>query len=172
MSDPDVQIQRTEVGIVATVNLGGATPPVVLPVVCDNDTERDLAAELMGTLARRAQALIAEGVNALTAVSGEYELLSARMDAERLARTPGRAAMVLGEVLVERRAQDTEWGQRHDDTHDARDWLTVLGKHTGRAAGAALNNDWDPYRRQLVIVAAVAVAAVEAFDRVRETHDA
>jgi hypothetical protein len=76
-------------------------------------------------------------------------------------------ASVLGEVMAERRAQDSEWGgPAHDDAHSEDKWVALLVRHLGLAVndgGEAA--DLARYRRQMVRVAALAVAAVEALDR-------
>lgn len=85
---------------------------------------------------------------------------------------------ILAEVSAERERQDSLFGGAcHDDTHSATDWVAILIRHLGLAvddgspAGVCFMNDHcagaDParYRRQMVRVAAVAVAALETFDR-------
>lgn len=85
---------------------------------------------------------------------------------------------ILTEVSAERDRQDGMFGgATHDDTHTATDWVSILVRHLGLAvddgspAGVCLMNDHvagaDPkrYRRQMVRVAAIAVAAVEVWDR-------
>jgi hypothetical protein len=85
---------------------------------------------------------------------------------------------ILAEVSAERTRQDTLFGgAAHDDTHSATDWIAIIVRHLGLAtddgspAGICLINDGcagaDPvrYRRQLIRVAAIAVAALETFDR-------
>lgn len=60
---------------------------------------------------------------------------------------------------AERDAQDAEWGgQQHDQDHTPNDWIAYITKHAGKAAGG---ND---FRAQMVKVAALAVAAIEAHD--------
>lgn len=85
---------------------------------------------------------------------------------------------ILAEVSAERNRQDGLFGgAAHDDAHSAADWVSIIVRHLGLAvddgspAGVCMMNDHcagaDPvrYRRQLVRVAAVAVAALEVFDR-------
>jgi hypothetical protein len=71
---------------------------------------------------------------------------------------------IFEEIDVERRAQDEKWGGAdHDDRHGSYDWIAFIARHTG----LAVCRPWDPavFRRQMVRVAALAVAAVEWVDR-------
>jgi hypothetical protein len=71
----------------------------------------------------------------------------------------------LKEVLHKREEQDSEWGgPAHDDEHSLSDWLTYIDKQLGRA-GEAVVTDTAEYRRRLVDIAALALAAMESFDR-------
>lgn len=76
----------------------------------------------------------------------------------------GNRQDIYAEIDQERTAQDAEWGGvQHDDTHSAGDWLTFLRKHWTLA-----NNETavgPGFRRQMIRVAALAVATVEWFDR-------
>lgn len=75
-----------------------------------------------------------------------------------------RADMLI-EVAEERERQEARYelaNRRHDSTA----WSTILLKHAGRVAEASLDSDPIMYRRALIRVAAIAVAAVEALDRV------
>lgn len=74
---------------------------------------------------------------------------------------------VLNEVLKERTAQDTKWGEQN---HDPFLYLTILMEEVGEAAKDALQtkfggSDLTKLRKELVQCAAVAVAAVECLDR-------
>lgn len=75
---------------------------------------------------------------------------------------------IFQEIAAERERQDFQWGgEGHDDTHDERDWLLYIRKQMARAWRAApftgvLMTD---YRSRLVKIAALAVAALESFDR-------
>jgi NTP pyrophosphatase (non-canonical NTP hydrolase) len=80
---------------------------------------------------------------------------------------------VLAEVGAERARQDERWGEQN---HAPIAWIAILGEELGEAAQAALNLTWlersgfddrQPLRRELIQVAAVAVAAVESLDRGR-----
>lgn len=71
------------------------------------------------------------------------------------------------EVHDERVAQDQKHGgPSNDDKYSSRDWLAFIVKHAGRTVTQqrGLRN----FRRQMIRIAALAVAAVEWCDR-RET---
>ena len=74
---------------------------------------------------------------------------------------------LLQEVVAERAAQDQEWGGRpHDDGHGVAEWVALLARHVGLAMNdGATTEDPVRFRRQMVRVAAVALAALEAFER-------
>ena len=82
---------------------------------------------------------------------------------------------IFAEIGRERQAQDEKWGgPAHDDKHTSYDWIAYLVRHTGKAVCWP----WDAqvFRRQMVRVAALAVAAIEWVDRaqakqVRESVD-
>jgi hypothetical protein len=91
------------------------------------------------------------------------------MDSERL-RSLNR---VIGDVALERARQDDRWGEQN---HAPAWWLVILGEEYGEACRAALDSrpgaltgvaTLADYRAELVQVAAVAVAAIEALDRGR-----
>lgn len=78
---------------------------------------------------------------------------------------------VLQEVLEERAKQHLKWGQQD---HAPAEWLMILGEEVGEANKAALETFfgyegasrlYSEYRKELIQVAAVAVAMVESLDR-------
>ena len=74
-------------------------------------------------------------------------------------------SVALLDLNTERKRQDQKWGEQN---HEPMKWLAILGEEYGEACAAILDNrEPEPwrYRDELVQVAAVAVAAVEAFDR-------
>lgn len=74
-----------------------------------------------------------------------------------LARSIG--ASPLPEIRAERVRQDREWGGlEHDRSHSPSDWIALITQHAGRALGR-------DFRRQMIQIAALAVAAVETYDR-------
>ena len=71
---------------------------------------------------------------------------------------------VYDEIRQERKAQDKKWGgAAHDDVHTQFDWCEFIRHHTNRAVGGRKKDD---YRKQMIRVAALAVAAVQSFDRI------
>lgn len=69
---------------------------------------------------------------------------------------------VYAEIKVERASQDAKWGgPDHDDEHESEDWFSFIQEHLDRAENP------DVYRMQMIRVAALAVAAIESFDRKR-----
>jgi beta-xylosidase len=73
---------------------------------------------------------------------------------------------ILRDIADERFAQDSKWGgAAHDDTHSRHDWIDLIDHHLDRCIGLVNNHDHVGYRKQLIRVAALAVAAVESFDR-------
>jgi NTP pyrophosphatase (non-canonical NTP hydrolase) len=80
---------------------------------------------------------------------------------------------VIDEVQKERDNQDTKWGEQN---HCPKVWALILGEEVGEVskelldAGEFVNGkfqvkDTTEYRKELIQVAAVAIAAVEALDR-------
>lgn len=73
------------------------------------------------------------------------------------------------QIEDERRHQDQQWGgPDHDDDLEYRDWDMILTRLT-KAAYDAYAGDSDKgsheWRRRLIQIAAVAIAAAESFDR-------
>lgn len=69
---------------------------------------------------------------------------------------------ILPEIVAERERQDGQWGgDEHDDRHSPEEWAALIAKHLGRGV-YALEEDT---RRSWVVVAALAVAALESADR-------
>ncbi|MHC4188374.1 MAG: hypothetical protein ACYSUB_01640 [Planctomycetota bacterium] len=68
---------------------------------------------------------------------------------------------VLEEIQAERDYQDRLWGTEFDDQNDLDNWIRYIVTYSARAAQAPSEQQ----RRDMVKVAAIAVAACEAFDR-------
>jgi hypothetical protein len=95
---------------------------------------------------------------------------------EHLAQMTGNAILysdpksdIWEEIKTERASQDKRWGgPQHDDTHTARDWCYFLITKTGKAMGLSFMSDdisARTWRKCMVQVAALAVAAIESYDR-------
>jgi NTP pyrophosphatase (non-canonical NTP hydrolase) len=69
---------------------------------------------------------------------------------------------IASEVLDERERQDRKWGEQN---HDPLVWLSILGEEFGEVSKAVLEANAPAYREELIQVAAVAMAMVQAFDR-------
>ena len=74
---------------------------------------------------------------------------------------------LFSEINVERQMQDALWGgPQNDDQHSARDWVAILCRHVGLSMDdGQIPVDSVRFRRQMVRVAALAVAAIESIDR-------
>lgn len=69
-----------------------------------------------------------------------------------------RRRAIFDEVNTERNRQDRKWGgKQHDSQHGVDDWVGYIYEHAQRA----LDRDEQVTRKQLVRVAALAVAALE-----------
>lgn len=65
------------------------------------------------------------------------------------------------EIKRERVRQDAQWGgPAHDDTHDQTDWESYIEKQTMLA-----DHNPSSHRERMIKVAALAVAAIESYDR-------
>ena len=75
---------------------------------------------------------------------------------------------VMIDINEERYRQDKKWREQN---HDPFAWLVILGEEYGEACKEALEENNCDYRKELVEVAAVAVAAIECLDRlsIKET---
>ena len=77
--------------------------------------------------------------------------------------TTGSVRDVFDEIVKERIAQDEKWGgSPHDDMHSIFDWVKFIRYHANRAVGGRAKDD---YRKQMIRVAALAIAAIQAYDR-------
>ena len=86
-------------------------------------------------------------------------------------------ANVLSEVASERWRQDQRWGgPAHDDAHSYEEWQDFID-HQVAAANLEILNETDAeaaqmWRRRMVKIAALAIAAVQSSDRRRATVEA
>lgn len=98
----------------------------------------------------------------------------------------GQTERVLDDVRSEReRQQSVEgWTPQHDDVHSVSEWVTLITQYLGRGIDAAMEAERyqeaglsasyeaqvSMYRRRLVQVAALTIAAVESLDRLEVAH--
>lgn len=66
------------------------------------------------------------------------------------------------EVAAERDRQDRKWGAQR--CHPPDRWIVILGEEFGEVCEARNDHDTAGYRAELIQVAAVALAAIEALD--------
>lgn len=70
---------------------------------------------------------------------------------------------VLRDIAEERAQQDAKHGgPSHDDTHSDFEWDWIINRHLERVIAATTTGK---RRQQLVRVAALAIAAIESYDR-------
>ncbi len=74
---------------------------------------------------------------------------------------------VAKQVKLERANQDMKWGTQN---HDPEWWINILGEEFGESAKAVLeatfgDEPWSEYRKELIQVAATAIAAIQCLDR-------
>lgn len=73
-------------------------------------------------------------------------------------RTPALTEAVMARVVAERGRQDAKFGLQNN----SRDrWIVIEAEEFGEAARALCENDITAYEKEMIEVAAVAVAAVE-----------
>jgi hypothetical protein len=77
----------------------------------------------------------------------------------------------IDDINQEREAQDKEWGPGNDDSHLGWHWNAILTTRLGQFARSLWHGDEQVYRKRLVQIAAVAVAAIEAYDRTPKQYD-
>ena len=100
---------------------------------------------------------MAAGHPAIPATAGrerQVEIMAGRLET-RLHRED-----ILDEIKAERMEQDKQWGgPSHDDHHTTTDWMRYI---TYQAQQSVNPNE---FRERMVKVAALAVAAIESYDR-------
>ena len=84
---------------------------------------------------------------------------------------------ILSEVIQERCRQEAKWGEQN---HKPVEWCAILGEEVGEVNKAALeahfkqyykdNDQLADYRRELIQVAAVAVAMIQSLERNKPTY--
>jgi len=76
---------------------------------------------------------------------------------------------VFDDIRIEREAQDIRWGgEAHDDQHAPEEWLDFIWRQVDRANDLIGTRADEEYRKRLIKIAALAVAAVESLDRYHE----
>lgn len=98
------------------------------------------------------------GINLVSPVDVCQDLLDARAERDKLREEAER----LRDVLNERNKQDAKWGVQN---HTPMKWLAILTEEVGEVAKAIIEGNHGDYRKELVQVAAVAVASIESLDR-------
>lgn len=104
-----------------------------------------------------------------TGIKGEHwaikpDIFAATYELVEQSAEAGMRFGIFEEVHKERAAQDLQWGgPMHDDSHSIEDWVGYIIKHASEATheGTRLRD----FRRSMVRVASLAVAAIEACDR-------
>jgi hypothetical protein len=77
--------------------------------------------------------------------------------------TINKRSNIFVEISNERDYQDGKWGKENDDRNTPNDWIAYITAWTGKAY--KYPSCKDNFRKNMVKVAAIAVAAVEACDR-------
>ena len=72
----------------------------------------------------------------------------------------------LDEIVAERERQDVKWGgPEHDDGHRLSEWNAIIDSYNRDGENALDEADPMAWRCRMLQVAALAVAALESFDR-------
>ncbi len=78
---------------------------------------------------------------------------------------------IIEAIINEREKQDSKWGEQN---HKPIEWVSILTEEVGEVAKAALeshfkhkgkDHKYSEYRKELIQVAAVALAMIESLDR-------
>lgn len=73
---------------------------------------------------------------------------------------------ILADVAEERERQEELWGNEFDDKNNINDWCTYICRYASTAAFVPPNPEQGATQRELLVkTAALALAALEAFDR-------
>lgn len=70
---------------------------------------------------------------------------------------------VFKEIQAEREYQDNKWGHEFDDENTINDWGTYINIYLAKATD--MSTPFSEQRGKLLKVAALAVAAIQTFDR-------
>lgn len=75
---------------------------------------------------------------------------------------------IFSEVEAERQYQENKWGNAFDDKNSPYNWSAYIGQYSTRnLIGDPAKVDPAKFRADMVKVAAIAVAAIEAHDRAK-----
>lgn len=80
-----------------------------------------------------------------------------------MTRTTTSKDCIFEQIQAERERQDMKWGQGIDDASHFHDWITYITAYLGKAYTYPMYPS--NFRKRMIQVAALAVAAVEALDR-------
>jgi hypothetical protein len=89
---------------------------------------------------------------------------------EKERNTDAYRAGLVHEIFSERNLQDATWGgQEHDENNSRFDWVAIICTHVTRAVKKGKGMEgwrWNPelFRKQMIKVAALAIAAIEWVD--------
>lgn len=84
---------------------------------------------------------------------------------DKIAKTVNDMPNIIQRIVAERARQDQQWGgPEHDDGHGPRVWEDILSDHVTRLTDVSGDPATD-YRDRMVKIAAIAVAAVQTWDR-------
>ena len=75
---------------------------------------------------------------------------------------PNETTKVENDIYNERARQDEKWGEQN---HLPSTWLLILIEEVVEASESLLKENDTSYREEMIHVAAVAIAALESFDR-------
>lgn len=84
-----------------------------------------------------------------------------------LSHLPAAAQLAVADVLAERDRQRQRFNLNHDKAMGTNDWVALLTRHNGLAVNDGGSEALDRFRKQMVRVAATALAAIETMDRAR-----
>lgn len=71
-----------------------------------------------------------------------------------------KLAVLLNQLVAERKQQDAKWGREFPDRTDA-DWLTILAEEVGESARAILTGDQENLVVEIMQCAAVCISWLE-----------
>lgn len=101
------------------------------------------------------------GNKAFTSVAPPVEMLQSQ-----IARIDLEFPQPYTEIMCKRQEQDRRWGgPEHDDTHSYQEWAGFIDKQMTQLYSKEDPDEMWNFRERMLDVAALAVAAIEAYDR-------